>query len=1058
MERQVSTATILVIVLVALAAVIGIGFAAFKIAKSSGNDGVQEMATQTDYASKSKFSEFNDKEVTGLMLKNFMDNNKGSHITFVIQTRTFRNPAKITSNRRVIMHNQGVYAVYGKQFDAPDSTAYLSVVSGEEIPKWTGEAYLLERRDAASLRYNGVYKVQDDFDYTAVHSNGTPEYIDDSAAFLCNLIYDNGDNIVGIIAKQKNKPGATTKESSVFAADSVLEHINKTDGGNIPLGGLVVWGESGGKQTLIREDGKAGQGFGEVGLQKDKVDTSMYDSIADNAVEEFKFEDLERKILIGYCGSSSQIKIPDTVTHVKSLTSDGENPNAYKDNLRNVSAIVFNAGCVKIENLDLSICPNLYSVYVSPTTTVIGGKKLNMVQIEAPRHLKAQIQACREGSVFVNDWDKKLYNCGCPSCQIADNDWVYVWDGLDIVGYVGTLPKTLEIPLGCTGLGPRALAGGQFETITLPNSLKYVGQEAFMECQNAKSIDMSACTIITEIPDKTFYNCDGIGSVKLPTSVIKIGGSAFYDCDALTSVSGCDNVVSIGERTFYQCNVLASVSQLTNLEVIGAYAFSITKAMPNEFPQKVYSVGASAFAQCYGGSSTELTIPGSIEIIPNNCFNYTGRKIVRISEGVKELSAGCFSSCSSLTDVYIPVSVTKISPSAFNASANVTLHFAEGSPFLADGGAVYNEDYTVLIKGPQTLTASDTFTIRDTCVEIASSAFSGCTLGTLVIPDSVTKMGSSVFSNCKGLTTVTLPKSLKTVGSGILRGSSITTLNIPKEMKLSTWTTNSTFLGGIDGGWQHELRTINTNDNPYIQVKDGAVYLIHPTNGTKALACVLRGPTSLTLDNDCTVICARSLERSDVVTLDTGGVTSISGLGFYTAQKLKNVTLPKVKTLGSRIFEGTVVVNVYLPELTTTSGGDLTNGGSFDFVGGVVKIGSKISNIAAGSFAKHLNIDTKTTGIDLSECVLVKTLVNNTIRGQSKLTFINLPPNLDVIKEGAFRDISTEFTMEIPESVTTIEAGSFVNCPKLKLKAPSHLKSQNSSDRWGIPNSRITWY
>ena len=88
----------------------------------------------------------------------------------------------------------------------------------------------------------------------------------------------------------------------------------------------------------------------------------------------------------------------------------------------------------------------------------------------------------------------------------------------------------------------------------------------------------------------------------------------------------------------------------------------------------------------------------------------------------------------------------------------------------------------------------------------------------------------------------------------------------------------------------------------------------------------------------------------------------------------------------------------------------------------------------------------------------MKTLVNNTIRGQSKLTFINLPPNLDVIKEGAFRDISTEFTMEIPESVTTIEAGSFVNCPKMKLKAPSHLKSQNSSDRWGIPNSRITWY
>jgi hypothetical protein len=84
-----------------------------------------------------------------------------------------------------------------------------------------------------------------------------------------------------------------------------------------------------------------------------------------------------------------------------------------------------------------------------------------------------------------------------------------------------------------------------------------------MECQNAKMIDMSACNLIEEIPDKTFYNCDGISNVKLPTSVTKIGGYAFYDCDALISVSGCDNVIYIG----IQPEETVSVGALTQSQV-----------------------------------------------------------------------------------------------------------------------------------------------------------------------------------------------------------------------------------------------------------------------------------------------------------------------------------------------------------------------------------------------------------------------------------------------------------------------------------------------------------
>ena len=76
----------------------------------------------------------------------------------------------------------------------------------------------------------------------------------------------------------------------------------------------------------------------------------------------------------------------------------------------------------------------------------------------------------------------------------------------------------------------------------------------------------------------------------------------------------------------------------------------------------------------------------------------------------------------------------------------------------------------------------------------------------------------------------------------------------------------------------------------------------------------------------------------------------------------------------------------------------------------------------------------------------------------SGLVTLILPPNLLTIDEKSFSVITSTCTIEIPESVTNVAAGAFYDCKNVSLKAPKHLKEQNSNDRWGIPNSRITWY
>lgn len=61
-----------------------------------------------------------------------------------------------------------------------------------------------------------------------------------------------------------------------------------------------------------------------------------------------------------------------------------------------------------------------------------------------------------------------------------------------------------------------------------------------------------------------------------------------------------------------------------------------------------------------------VKIPGSIEIIPDNCFEFCGKLTnVVLCEGIKTIGDYAFSDCKSLVKVEIPSTVTKISKRAF---------------------------------------------------------------------------------------------------------------------------------------------------------------------------------------------------------------------------------------------------------------------------------------------------------------------------------------------------------------------------------------------------------
>ena len=100
---------------------------------------------------------------------------------------------------------------------------------------------------------------------------------------------------------------------------------------------------------------------------------------------------------------------------------------------------------------------------------------------------------------------------------------------------------------------------------------------------------------VTSIGADAFYNCSGLTSVNIPSSVTSIGCEAFRGCTGLTSVNIPSSVTSIGHGAFEDCSGLTSVT----------------------IPEGVTKTGIGIFNSCT--SLMSVTIPeGSVVVTEEN--------------------------------------------------------------------------------------------------------------------------------------------------------------------------------------------------------------------------------------------------------------------------------------------------------------------------------------------------------------------------------------------------------------------------------------------------------
>jgi len=280
---------------------------------------------------------------------------------------------------------------------------------------------------------------------------------------------------------------------------------------------------------------------------------------------------------------------------------------------------------------------------------------------------------------------------------------------------------------------------------------------------------------IPNIGNYAFYDCPGLNTIDIPKSLKYIGEEAFTQCDYMHRViindlaAWCDitfsgphsNPLSYAHH-LYQRYVYTN--EYTDLVIIK----EIKKLV---IPDSKQSINDYAFKRCLG--FTSVTIPNSVTSIGKSAFeSCVYLESATIPESVTSIADSAFSSCYSLISVTLPNSVTSIGENAFSMVPNIAYSgTATGSPWGArcmngfvEGQLVYNDaSKTVLRACPANVYGTQH--IANSVESIADYAFFLCSgLESVTIPNGVTSIGNYAFALCGNLESVTIPGSVTKIG------------------------------------------------------------------------------------------------------------------------------------------------------------------------------------------------------------------------------------------------------------------------------------------------------
>ena len=273
--------------------------------------------------------------------------------------------------------------------------------------------------------------------------------------------------------------------------------------------------------------------------------------------------------------------------------------------------VTLQEGVEAIGRVAFAECTALRSIAIPDTVTFIGddafGSCSSLTEITLPARLRELSDYTFFGcsaltSMIIPDGVTSIGECAFAYCtELAAvtipfsvtyiDDWAFVdCDKLTIRGYTGSTAEAFAAAHGIPFIAiDTTVVGGACGdnltwsydpascALTIQGSGDMWDFEAFFDQPwNAYTTLLKSVSLpdgLTRIGNEAFANCKSLKSIVIPGSVDSIGMDAFIDCSSLESVTLQEGLRMIDEQAFYDCSSLTAVTLPESLEMLGMNAF-----------------------------------------------------------------------------------------------------------------------------------------------------------------------------------------------------------------------------------------------------------------------------------------------------------------------------------------------------------------------------------------------------------------------------------------------------------------------------------------------------
>lgn len=475
--------------------------------------------------------------------------------------------------------------------------------------------------------------------------------------------------------------------------------------------------------------------------------------------------------LTSYLGGSSEIVVPDGVTHIgeSAFTTPNVRKIVLPDGVVEIGRDAF-AGCGHLESVRFpaslrriehgafSRCGSLETITLPESISFIGDRAFygclgllaaDLSSTSIDRINSEAFSNCQSLQVVNLPSSLKLVvkeafkNCASLSHLVLPD----CIKAIHHHSFYGCAHLELSIPASLHTLGPHAFRGCK--------SFSFAKGSEYRE-QNGMIISLDGKMLIdgTSLP---FGN-----HATIPEGVESICNSAFQGADWLTSAEIPSSVREIGEKAFRGCKNVTEFRLSDNVQSIGKEAFFNSGVETVKIPRALAYVPDSAFTGCQALKTVELG--DSVQRIEDYAFaDCPNLKDMSLPANLEYIGSGAFAHCRML-NIALPKSVKSIGGDAFYDCKSLTIDSANEALTLKDG-MILSKDEQTLLSVVDMVLDMDSYTVPEGVKVIVNGAFAasmprvfnmGCA-NEIILPESLERVGEHVFYLCNGVKRIVIP-------------------------------------------------------------------------------------------------------------------------------------------------------------------------------------------------------------------------------------------------------------------------------------------------------------